>query len=70
MRPLASATLSVREPPLGTPLRYPAVALCHGDPVVWNLQDLPLHALPQFIHGIDIGIGQFQALDLGLRCQS
>ena len=62
---------------MGTSLRYPAVALCHGDPVVWDLQDLPLHALPQFIHGIDIGIGPGSVrevselasqLDLLLKC--
>jgi hypothetical protein len=38
-----------------TPLCYPAVALCHE-----SLQ------LQQFIGGVDAGVGQLKALDLGL----
>nr|XP_034340245.1 uncharacterized protein LOC117693628 [Arvicanthis niloticus] len=30
-------------------------------------KDQPFHALQQFINGVDIGLGQFKALDLGLR---
>jgi hypothetical protein len=50
----------------GTPLGYPAVALCHGDPAAFVLQDQPLHVLEQFIHGVDVGVGQPKPLDLGL----
>lgn len=32
-----------------TPLGYPLVALCHGDPVVLDLWNLPLHVLQQFV---------------------
>ena len=48
----------------GTPLGYPAVALCHECPAALNLQDWPLHTLQQFIDGVDVGVGQFKALDL------
>ena len=34
---------------------------CHGDPVA-----LVLHTLQQFINGVDVGVGQLKALDLGL----
>ena len=49
-----------------TPLGYPVVALCCGDPVTLNLQDWPLHILQQFINGINVGVSQLKALDLGL----
>ena len=65
-RPLASATSTV----LGshqTLLRYPVV-LCHEDSEALDLQDWPLHTLQQFIDGIDVGVGQLKALDLGLGC--
>ena len=51
---------------MGTPLGYPVVALCHGDPAVLNLQGQPLHSLQQSIDGIDDGVGQLKALDLDL----
>ena len=41
-----------------TGLRYPVVALCHGDLAMFNLQDWPLHVLQQFIHGVDVTVGQ------------
>jgi hypothetical protein len=38
--------------------------LCH--PVTLDLQDWPLHTLQQFIDGVDVGVGQLKALDLGI----
>ena len=32
-----------------------------------DLQDRPLHTFQQFIDGLDVGVSQFKALDLGLR---
>ena len=43
------------------------VALCHGDPLVLDLSNQTLRTLEQFIDGVDVGMGQFKALDLGLR---
>jgi hypothetical protein len=51
----------------GTPLGYPVVVLCPGDPVGLDLWDGPLHMLQHFIDGVDVGVSQFKALDLGLR---
>lgn len=39
LRPLVSSTLT------GTPLGYPVVALCHGDPAALGLWIGPLHVL-------------------------
>ena len=47
-------------------VRYPVVALCHGDPVALELQDWSLHVLQQIIDGVDVGAGQLRDLDLGL----
>ena len=47
-----------------TPLRYPVVALCHGEPLV--LQDWPFYPLQQFTDEVDVGVSQLEALDLGL----
>lgn len=48
-------------------LRYPVVALCHGDPVALVLQGGLLHLLQQLhIDGVNVGVGQLKALDLGL----
>jgi len=49
----------------GAPLRYPVFALCHGGPSALDLQDWPFHTLQQIIDGVDIGVGQLKALDLG-----
>lgn len=38
----------------------------HGDPAALHLQAWSLHALQQFIDGVDVGVGQPKALDLGL----
>jgi hypothetical protein len=38
-----------------TVLRYPVVALCHGDPVALVLQNQPFYMLQQFIDGVDVG---------------
>ena len=39
-----------------TPLRYPVVAMCHGDPAALDLQDRPLHMFHQFINVVDAGV--------------
>ena len=41
----------------GTPLGYPIVALCHGDPVALDLQVQSLHTLQQFIDEVDVWVG-------------
>jgi hypothetical protein len=41
------------------------VALCHQDLATLVLQDRPFHKLQQFIDGIDVGMGQVNALYLG-----
>lgn len=46
------------------PLRYPVVALCHGDPAALNLQGQPFDKVQQFRGGVDVGVGQLKALDL------
>jgi len=51
----------------GTPLRYPAVALCHRDFAALDLQGRPFQMLQQFIDEVDVGVGQLKALDLGSR---
>jgi hypothetical protein len=61
VRFLASATLSILDL-TGTLLRYPVVALCHGDSVVLDLWEWPFPALLKVIYGMV----QFKALDLGL----
>ena len=66
MDTLAFTTLSILNL-TGTPLKYTVVALCHGDPVALNLSDPALHVLQQFINGVDVGVSQFKALDVGLR---
>lgn len=43
----------------GTLLRYPVVALCHGDPAALDLQDPPLHLPQQLIDGVDVGVGGY-----------
>ena len=48
------------------PLRYPIIALCNGDPLALDLQEWLLHKLQQFTDGVDAGVGQLKALDLGL----
>jgi hypothetical protein len=50
----------------GTPLGYPAVALCDGDPVALDLQNQPLLMLEQLMDEVDIGVGQLKTLDLDL----
>lgn len=49
-----------------TPLRYPIVAPCHGYPAALDLQARPFHMLQQIIDGVDAGVGEPKALDLGL----
>lgn len=41
----------------GNSLRYLAVALCRGDPVVLDLQEQPFHKLQQVKDGADVGVG-------------
>lgn len=50
----------------GTPLGYPAVSLCRGDPAALDLQDRPLHTLQQLIDGVNVGMGQLIALLPGM----
>ena len=51
---------------MGTPLRYPVVALCHRDPAALVLHNWPFQML-QPITEVDVGVGQLKALDLGLK---
>jgi hypothetical protein len=53
-----------------TPLGYPLVVQCLGGHAALDLQDWPLHALQQFIDGMDVRVGQLKALDLGLGGRS
>lgn len=39
--------------------------LCHGDAAL-NVQDQPFHGLQLFIDGVDVAMGKFKALDMGL----
>jgi hypothetical protein len=48
----------------GTPLGYPVVTLCHGDPAALDLQGWSLY--PLFKDGLDVGVGQLKALS-GIR---
>lgn len=52
-RPLASATLLIVSSH-GAPLRYPVVALCHGDPVALFLNIQPIHMLQQYIEEVGV----------------
>jgi hypothetical protein len=63
--PLASATQSILEPHW-TPLRYPVVALCHGDSMVLDQYYRFTHVLQQFVNEVDVEVSQFKVLDLGL----
>jgi hypothetical protein len=51
---------------MGTPLRYPIVDPCHGDLAALELQNPHLCELQKLINRVDVGMGQFKALDLGL----
>lgn len=64
LRLLVSATLSILDL-IGTSIRHPVVVLCHGDATGLILQDWPLHMLQQFLDGVDGGVVQLKALDLG-----
>jgi hypothetical protein len=55
-RPLASDTPSILDPHR-TPLRYPAVVLCHRDPAALDLQDWPFHEGQQLTGDVDLGWG-------------
>ena len=50
----------------GTPLGYPVLAPCHGDPAALDLQACPLHMLQQFIDKVDVGMDQLITWVLGL----
>jgi hypothetical protein len=40
----------------GTPLEYPVVVSCHGNPEALDLQDWPFHTLQEIIQdGVDLG---------------
>lgn len=51
-----------------TSLRYPAVVLSHGSPAAMGPKDSPfmLSVLWEVIDRVDVGVGQFKALDMGL----
>ena len=61
-RSLASAILSILDPPLD----YPVVVLCHGDLAALEQQDWRFHTSQSFGDDIGFGVGQFRTLDLGL----
>ena len=63
LKSLASAILSVLDTHLLS--RYSVVVLCHGDPAALSLQDQLFCLLQQFIDGVDVGVDQLKALDLG-----
>jgi hypothetical protein len=50
----------------GTPLGYPAVALCQEDLVALVLQNKPLHTLQKFTDAVDDRLAPLKVLDLGL----
>ena len=50
----------------GIPPGYPIVALIHGEPAALNQQNRSFHMSQPFADDIDVGVGQFRALDLGL----
>ena len=56
-RPLASATTSIQNPHQDSPLGYPVISLCHGDPAALVLHDWPLHVIQQFTDEVAIGVG-------------
>ena len=58
LRPLVSTRLC--KILTGIPLRYPVVALCHGDYVALDLQGWPLHMLQQCIDGVDVGLAKLK----------
>lgn len=39
---------------------------CHGDPEALHLQDWPVPMLQKFTDEVDVGLGQFKALELDL----
>ena len=41
---------------MGTPLRYPAIPLCHGDSVTLYLEYQPLHIPHKIIDGAGAGV--------------
>lgn len=63
-RSLASAVLSIMDP--HRDFSYRVVALCHGYPAAFVLQDQPLHLLQLFIGGVDVGVGQLKTVCLSL----
>ena len=50
---------------INTPLGYPSPS--HGDSPIIVLQDQSLNALQQITDGVDVGVGQPKAQDVGLR---
>ena len=56
----------IKIPPSHSLPSYPVETLCHGDPATLELQNRPFHVSQLFADNIDLGVGQFTALDLGL----
>jgi hypothetical protein len=66
LRSLVSVAASILDPPWDSSQLGYLVALHHGDPTVFNLQDQPFGSPQQFTDDVDFGLGQVKALDLGL----
>jgi hypothetical protein len=43
---------------MGTPLRYPVIALCRGESAALGLQNWPFHTLQQIIDRVDFAVVQ------------
>lgn len=41
-------------------------ATCHGNPEALDLHDQSLHSLQKFLKEVNVGVGQFKALNLSL----
>jgi len=44
----------------GTPLRYPVVVPCYGEPSAMDLQNWPLYVIQQFVDELHVGLGQLK----------
>ena len=60
LSPLVSSILLI----LGPHWDSSVVVLCRGD--AFGMQEQPLHMIQQIIDGVNVGLGQFIALILGL----
>jgi hypothetical protein len=51
-----------------TPCWYNIVALCHGDPAAFGMEDQSFHMFQQIIYGVDLVVNKFKALNWDLGC--